>query len=153
MPRKNPDSLLDLPPLELQCMKALWSLGEATVEDIRAALMPRRPLAYTTILTVMDRLARKGMVERRKRGRAHLYSSAVQEESVREHAVGRLLDNFFAGSRDQLRSHLALPPREQPAPPRPKPAAPATKPKTRAVARAERRRTAPPSSGIDPALL
>ena len=53
MPRKSPDSLFDLPPLELQCMKALWSLGEATVEDIRASLMPRRPLAYTTVMTTM----------------------------------------------------------------------------------------------------
>lgn len=156
MPRKSPDSLFDLPPLELQCMKALWALGEATVEDIRAALLPRRPLAYTTVMTVMDRLARKGLVERRKRGRAHLYRSAVPEESVREHAVGRLVENFFAGSRDSLRSHLALPPTEGPArrltgelaPP-----APLAKLKPRAAPRAERKRPAPPSRGIDPALL
>lgn len=88
-------------------MKALWALGEATVEDIRARLLPTRPLAYTTVMTVMDRLARKGVAERRKRGRAHLYSSAVAEEAVREHALGRLVENFFGGSREKLRDHLA----------------------------------------------
>lgn len=106
MPRKKSDHLLDLPPLELECMKALWSLGEATVEEVRADLMPRRPLAYTTILTVMDRLARKGVAERRKRGRAHVYTAAVAKDVVREHAIERLLENFFHGSREQLRSHL-----------------------------------------------
>ncbi|MGE5325632.1 MAG: BlaI/MecI/CopY family transcriptional regulator, partial [Deltaproteobacteria bacterium] len=76
MPRKKSNHLLDLPPLELECMKALWALSEATVEEIRADMMPRRPLAYTTVLTVMDRLARKGVADRRKRGRAHVYTPA-----------------------------------------------------------------------------
>jgi BlaI family transcriptional regulator, penicillinase repressor len=107
MARKSRNSLFDLPSLELQCMKALWALGEATVEDIRARLLPTRPLAYTTVMTVMDRLARKGMAERRKRGRAHLYSSAIAQEAVREHALERLVENFFGGSREQLRNHLA----------------------------------------------
>lgn len=107
MARKSRPNLFDLPALELECMKALWALGEATVEDIRARLVPVRPLAYTTILTVMDRLARKGMVERTKRGRAHVYTSAIPEASVRDYAVERLVENFFGGSREELRAHLA----------------------------------------------
>lgn len=87
-------------------MKALWVLGSATVHDIRSRLLLRRPLAYTTIMTIMDRLSRKGVVEREKRGRAHLYRPAVGEHLVRDHAVERLIDNFFRGSRDQLRHYL-----------------------------------------------
>src|SRR5271154_5098520 len=59
-------SLLDLAPLELDCMNTLWPMGEGTVRDIRDRLACRLPRAYTTIMTIMDRLARKGVVERRK---------------------------------------------------------------------------------------
>ncbi len=106
MPRKSRPNLFDLPALELECMKAVWALGEATVEDVRARLLPGRPLAYTTVMTVMGRLARKGLVNRSKRGRAHVYASAISRESIRDHAVDRLVENFFGGSREELRSHL-----------------------------------------------
>src|SRR5277367_3767723 len=54
------------PPLEVECLKALWTLGEANVKDVRKALTGNRNLAYTTVMTVLDRLARKGGVSRRK---------------------------------------------------------------------------------------
>jgi BlaI family transcriptional regulator, penicillinase repressor len=150
MARKSRNNPFDLPALELKCMKALWALGEATVEDIRASLLPARPLAYTTVMTVMDRLAHKGLVERQKRGRAHLYTSAVREESVREHAVSRLVENFFGGSREELRTHLSGAPRGESSAP---PAEPISRP--RLVSRAARKpkAPAPPAEGIDPALL
>ncbi len=87
-------------------MKALWALGSGTVHEVRSRLFSKRPLAYTTIMTIMDRLARKGVVEREKRGRAHLYRPVVAEHLVRNHALQRLVDNFFLGSRDQLRQYL-----------------------------------------------
>lgn len=87
-------------------MKALWILGKATVEEIRAQLLPERPLAYTTVMTVMGRLARKGVVEREKRGRSHLYRPSVSEEAVRERALNQFVESFFQGSRDRLRLHL-----------------------------------------------
>jgi len=87
-------------------MKALWSLGKATVEEIRAGLLPERPLAYTTVMTVMGRLARKGVVEREKRGRSHLYRPSVSEEAVRDRALNQFVESFFQGSRDRLRFHL-----------------------------------------------
>ena len=106
MARKSPSHRLDLPPLELEYMKALWALGEGTVREIRARLLPERPLAYTTVMTVMDRLARKEVAEREKRGRAHLYRPKVPLEPVREHALDHLVENFFGGSREQLRQYL-----------------------------------------------
>jgi len=87
-------------------MKALWALGQATVHEIRARLLPERPLAYTTVMTVMGRLARKGVAVREKRGRSHLYRPSVTEEAVREHVLNQFAETFFQGSRDQLRRHL-----------------------------------------------
>jgi len=66
-------SILDLAPLELDCLNVLWPLGEATVRDVQQALQPTRPRAYTTIMTILDRLAQKGVVQRQKAGRAWLY--------------------------------------------------------------------------------
>lgn len=107
MAKKSRDPRFELPPLELECMKALWSLGEGTVQEIRERLFPKRPLAYTTVMTVMDRLARKGAVEREKNGRAHVYRATVTEELVRERAVARLVENFFR-SRDGLQQYLQI---------------------------------------------
>lgn len=90
-------------------MKVLWRTGQGTVQEIRDDLFPKRPLAYTTVMTVMDRLARKGAAEREKRGRAHVYRPAIARELVRERALTRLLEDFFQGSREQLRQHLDSP--------------------------------------------
>jgi len=87
-------------------MKALWAAGKATVHEIRAGLLPDRPLAYTTVMTVMDRLARKGIVERAKLGHAHLYRPAVTEEIIREHALNQFIQDFFRGSHEDFRRHL-----------------------------------------------
>lgn len=99
-------SLLDLAPLELECMNTLWPLGEATVREIRDGLAPRRARAYTTIMTIMDRLARKGVVERQKAGRAYVYRAKLLAEEARAQALAQIVDNFFGGSKDALLAHL-----------------------------------------------
>ena len=87
-------------------MNALWRLGEATVRDIHAALATTRPRAYTTIMTILDRLAQKGVVERQKAGRAWLYKAHLSADQARTHAVARLVEGFFQGSTEALASHL-----------------------------------------------
>jgi predicted transcriptional regulator len=99
-------SLLDLAPLELDCMNTLWPMGEATVREIREGLAERRPRAYTTIMTIMDRLARKGVVERRKVGRAYFYKANLSVDDARAQALGQVLENFFGGSREALLAQL-----------------------------------------------
>ncbi|HKN60009.1 MAG TPA: BlaI/MecI/CopY family transcriptional regulator [Candidatus Acidoferrales bacterium] len=99
-------AVLDLAPLELDCMNILWPVGEATVRDIRDRLAERRPRAYTTIMTIMDRLARKGIVERRKVGRAYLYRPNLSAEDARSQALVQVIDNFFGGSKERLLGHL-----------------------------------------------
>lgn len=94
------------PPLELECLKALWSLGEGNVRQVRQELSNTRPLAYTTVMTVLDRLARKGVISRRKAGRAFLYAPQVSREALRRVAVRQLVDSFFDGNQDALNTWL-----------------------------------------------
>src|SRR5260370_34364492 len=94
------------PPLELECLKALWTLGEGNVKDVRRALTESRNLAYTTAMTVLDRLARKGGVSRRKVGRSLVYGPVLRREVLRGLAVQDLVDRFFDGSQEALVEHL-----------------------------------------------
>jgi predicted transcriptional regulator len=100
-------SILDLAPLELDCMNALWRLGEATVREVHAAVASTRPRAYTTIMTILDRLAQKGVVERQKSGRAWVYRAQLSADQARTHAVVRLVEGFFQGSTEALVSHVS----------------------------------------------
>ncbi|HXN71174.1 MAG TPA: BlaI/MecI/CopY family transcriptional regulator [Candidatus Acidoferrales bacterium] len=102
-------AVLDLAPLELDCMNMLWPMGEGTVREIRDALATRRPRAYTTIMTIMDRLARKGIVERRKIGRAYTYRANLSAESARTQALAQVIESFFGGSKESLIAHLDQP--------------------------------------------
>ncbi len=94
------------PPLELECLKALWGIGEGTVRDVREILVGNRNLAYTTVMTVLDRLEKRGGVSRRKQGRSFLYAPKVSQDAVRRYAVKELVDTFFGGSEEALRSYL-----------------------------------------------
>lgn len=100
-------SILDLAPLELECLIVLWPMGEGTVRDIHHALAASRPRAYTTVMTIMDRLAQKGIVGRRKIGRAFLYQPMLSAEEARLKAVEKIVDGFFDGSREALAAHLS----------------------------------------------
>lgn len=95
-----------LPPLELAAMRSLWRLERATVAEVRQAMESERDLAYTTVLTLLDRLAQKGAVSRRKRGRGFVYEPVLDRQSERGHAVHRLIDDHFDGSRRELRAYL-----------------------------------------------
>ena len=90
------------PPLELLCLKALWELQEGNVKDVQRIVAQTRPLAYTTIMTVLDRLVRKGRLARRKAGRAFVYAPQATRDALRRAAVRELLDGFFNGSEEEL---------------------------------------------------
>ena len=98
-----PKSVRDVPPpLELLCLKALWTLQEGNVKEVQRIVAETRPLAYTTIMTVLDRLTRKGKLTRRKVGRAFVYSPQSSRDSMRRVAIQELLENFFDGSQAEL---------------------------------------------------
>jgi len=94
------------PPLELECLKALWTLREGNVRQVMVELSSRRSLAYTTVMTILERLARKGAVERRKIGRSFVYVPVLSRETMLRLAVKDLVDSLFSGSEDDLISYL-----------------------------------------------
>ena len=100
-------SILDLAPLELECLSVLWPMGEGTVRDIHRTLARSRARAYTTVMTIMDRLEQKGIVSRRKQGRAFLYQAKLTAEEARLKAVEKIVDGFFDGSKAALAAHLS----------------------------------------------
>ena len=102
------------PPLELACLKALWSLQEGNVRAVQEVVAISRPLAYTTIMTVLDRLVRKGKLTRRKVGRAFVYSPEATRDTLRRAALRELLDGYFDGSEAELLEFLR--PAAEPAP-------------------------------------
>jgi BlaI family transcriptional regulator, penicillinase repressor len=94
------------PPLELLCLRALWSLGEGNVKAVQQVVAESRPLAYTTIMTVLDRLVRKGMLARRKVGRSFAYAPQSTRDDARRAAVRELVDGYFDGSEEELKQFL-----------------------------------------------
>lgn len=94
------------PPLELECLKALWTLGEGNVKDVREILTQKRKLAYTTVMTVLDRLEKRGGVERRKQGRLYVYVPVISRDTLRRLAVDALVGDFFDGSEERLSEYL-----------------------------------------------
>lgn len=104
---KTDPTIESLPPrLEFEALKALWSLGEATVAGVRAELKSAKPLAYTTVLTLLDRLANRGAVSRRKKGRAYVYTPALTRQAALDMALDRLVGDFFSESREELVAYL-----------------------------------------------
>ncbi len=87
------------PPLELCCLRALWRIGEGNVHAVREAVQAEHQLAYTTVLTLLDRLARRGFAERRKQNRSFVYTPLL--------ALQELVNGWFGGDRDRLIAHLS----------------------------------------------
>ena len=104
--RKPPAPREIPPPLEVECLKALWELGQGNVKDVREVLTRNRNLAYTTVMTVLDRLAKRGGVNRKKVGRSFVYAPAVSRETLRALAVKEFVDRFFDGSPEALAAFL-----------------------------------------------
>ncbi len=84
--------------LEAEIMGVVWEKGQATVQEVRDALEPRRSLAYTTVMTVMSRLAEKGVLERRKEGRAYYYTPVGSQEKVAGSLLRSLVKRLYAGA-------------------------------------------------------
>ncbi len=101
------------PPLELLCLRALWSLGEGNVKAVQQIVAESRPLAYTTIMTVLDRLVRKGMLARRKVGRSFCYAPQATRDAARRAALRELLEGYFDGSEEALIVFLQRRPEER----------------------------------------
>jgi predicted transcriptional regulator len=74
--------------LESEMMERIWCRGEISVRDLHAEFASR--LAYTTVMTTMDRLYKKGLLRRRKLGKAYLYVPAMSEQEYQERLTHHL---------------------------------------------------------------
>jgi predicted transcriptional regulator len=94
--RAKDDSAAALGRLELSVMEIVWSRGESSVRDVVAHL--QRPLAYTTVMTTLDRLFKKSLLERRKAERAFRYSARFSRDEWERKRADNLLAGFLGGS-------------------------------------------------------
>jgi len=84
-----------LGPLESSVMTVLWKTGESNVHEVSQRL--ERPLAYTTVMTTLDRLYKKGLLARRKSDRAFLYAPRFTRKEFEQRRAGQLLAGLLAG--------------------------------------------------------
>ncbi len=89
-----------LTPLELEIMHILWDHGPSTVAEVQPHLAGGQ--AYTTVMTMLGVLFKKGKVKRTQTGRAFRYRAAVSRERATGTAVQDLLHRVFGGSADAL---------------------------------------------------
>jgi len=88
---------LSLGRLEFDLMQILWSRGECNVRDVVRRL--DRSLAYTTVMTTLDRLYKKGLLDRRMPDRAFLYSPRLSRREWERQCAGSLVAGFLDGTR------------------------------------------------------
>ena len=93
-------------PAELEILKVLWDHGPATVRGVMHQLPHDPPKAYTTVMSLLNVMHAKELVERAPRGRAFLYSPAQKREKTLKSLVGDIVDRAFAGSASALVAHL-----------------------------------------------
>ena len=91
---------------ELEIMKIVWRLGPASVRQVHEAMAERRKIAYTTVMTLMTILQRKGHLKRKLAGRAYVYQPTRQKRQVMRGMVREFLDRVFNGSAEPLLLHL-----------------------------------------------
>jgi len=92
-----------LGPLELELMEILWSRGESNVREVVGQLA--RALAYTTVMTTLDRLYKKGFLDRRMSDRAFVYSPRFSQEEWERQRAESVVARWLTGpqpSRDLL---------------------------------------------------
>ena len=87
-------------------MKVVWRLAQATVRDVYEDLLTRRRIAYTSVMTMMNVLERKGHLRKTQQDRAYLYVPTAPQKRVLSAMVGEFVDRVFNGSTKPLLQHL-----------------------------------------------
>lgn len=91
---------------ELEIMKIVWDLKTATVRDVYEKLLEHRKIAYTTVMTMMKILERKGHLKKSEDEKAFVYRPAQPKQKVIGGMVREFLDRVFNGSAEPLLLHL-----------------------------------------------
>ena len=91
--------------LERQVLEATWQMGEVSVRDVHRLFEER--IAYTTLMTTLDRLFKKRLLDRRKDGRAFLYTAAVSSEDFERGIKEDVIDGLLGNGADSVQPVLA----------------------------------------------
>ena len=91
-PRRKHSLAEVLGPLEAEIMDVVWDTGEVTVRDVHRLLESSRPLAYTTVMTTLGRLADKGLVKRIEDQPAHHYTALITRDQYARSTVKSVVD-------------------------------------------------------------
>lgn len=100
-----PNSIYEPSDAELEILQVLWANEPATVRTVHEILEKKREVGYTTILKQMQRMYEKGMVERSKDGKQHLYTAVPREKEIQKTLLDDLVDRAFKGSAMDLVMH------------------------------------------------
>lgn len=92
--------------LETEVMELTWQLGRATVRDVHQRLQRKRPLAYTTVMTTMTRLAQKGLLEREQESNYCVYRPALTRDEFMDRVARTVLDGLLEEFARPVFSHL-----------------------------------------------
>src|SRR5437773_12328779 len=95
-----------LAPQELEIMKVVWARRSATVRDVYEELRARRRIAYTTVMTMMNVLERKGHLRKRAEGRTFVYEASRPKRDEVRSLVREFVSRVFDGSAEPLLVHL-----------------------------------------------
>ncbi|MDB5304104.1 MAG: transcriptional repressor, CopY family [Phycisphaerales bacterium] len=95
-------------PAELEVLRVLWERGPGTVRDVMQALDERGKAgrAYTSVMSLMNVMADKGLLARKPEGKAFVYTTKASRTKTLGGMVGDLLDRAFEGSANDLVVHL-----------------------------------------------
>ena len=91
---------------ELEIMKIVWKRDKATVRDVYEALLEKRKIAYTTVMTMMKILERKKYLRKSEQDRAYVYRAAQAQRKVLGAMVKEFVNRVFNGSAEPLLVHL-----------------------------------------------
>ena len=91
---------------ELEILRVLWEHGPSSLSDVCEALRQRRPVATTTVATMLRVMLDKRLVRRKRTARGHQWSAAVTHDAAARSMVGKLVDGVFDGSAQRLVAHL-----------------------------------------------
>ena len=91
---------------ELEIMKIVWERESATVRDVYEALLEKRKVAYTTVMTMMKILEQKKYLKKTQNERAHVYRPAQPQRQVIGAMVREFVNRVFNGSAEPLLAHL-----------------------------------------------
>ena len=99
-------SLDDLGPLQRTVLQMVWELGEASAHQIRERLNQSRDLAYTTVLSAMQKLEKAQWLTHRTEGRTYIYSATQTREQAGARSVKGFLKRVFEGDALAVFQHL-----------------------------------------------